>query len=94
MSKQSVGVIQEALDSHKPPVIIPEIYNKQYQSGQKFYGDHYFGSTTQSGINHRFLQKAGLTAYDGLKKGMNNTTIYDSKKVEISKEESKAYDES
>ena len=43
-----------------------------------------------SGLNnHRFLPKAGLTAYDGMRKVMNTTTIYDSKRVEASKQQSK-----
>ena len=70
MSKLSVGGLPENIDAHKPPVILPD---KEYRSGQKFYGDQYFGSTTYSGyggLNHRFLPKAGLTAYDGMKKAM------------------------
>ena len=88
MSRLSGAGLPENIDTHKPPVIVPD---KEYRSGQKFYGDQYFGTTTYSGygLNHRFLPKAGLTAYDGMKKVMQNTTtIYDSKRVEISKEES------
>ena len=88
MSKMSLGGMPEI--TNKPPIIEPESNNKEYRSGyaKNFLEGQFFGMPKGSGNNVKFLQKAGLvTAYDGIKrKDAQNTTLYDSKRVEASKE--------
>ena len=72
----------------KPPIIEPESNDKEYRSGyaKNFLEGQFFGMPKDGGSNLKFLKKAGLTAYDGTKKKEGqNTTLYDSKRVEPSK---------